>query len=161
MNAKTMEGLVGANSNINLINTPMRIYKDARRRGDTAMMERAMGYVTEFEGRAQEYKGKADEGMEEEARAEREKAEAEREEAVQRRKAEREEWEERIADSKEERADTDPKETEACVLEISEEGKALACADVISSRVCRAEIYGREPQTAGAEKLEIGKAKGE
>lgn len=126
MNAKTMEGLVGANSNINLINTPMRVYKDARRRGDTAVLERAMGYVEEFEDRAQEYKVKADEGMEEDARDTKEKAELEREEAIKKRKEERAELEERIAESRDEGADIATKETKACLLEISEEGKVLA-----------------------------------
>lgn len=116
MNVKTMEGLVGADVNVKLVNTPMRVYKDARRRGDTATMERAMGYVTEFQGRAQEYKTRADEGMEEDAREAREKAELEREEAIQKRKEEREEREERIAESKGE-------DTAADTVEISEEGK--------------------------------------
>lgn len=34
--------------NMKLLNTPFRVYKDAERRGDTAVMERAMGYVGEF-----------------------------------------------------------------------------------------------------------------
>ena len=41
MNAKTMEGLAGAGTNMNLLNTPMRVYKEAERRGDLSMMERA------------------------------------------------------------------------------------------------------------------------
>ena len=32
MNTKTMEGLAGAATNMNLMNTPMRVYKEARRR---------------------------------------------------------------------------------------------------------------------------------
>lgn len=42
MHTKTIEGLVGASTNVNLLNTPMRVFKEARRRGDTATMERAM-----------------------------------------------------------------------------------------------------------------------
>ena len=34
MHIKTMEGLVGARTNMNLVNTPMRVYRDAERRGD-------------------------------------------------------------------------------------------------------------------------------
>ena len=45
MHTKTMEGLAGAGTNMKLLNTPFRVYKDAKRRGDTAVMERAMGYV--------------------------------------------------------------------------------------------------------------------
>ena len=56
MNTKTMEGLVGARTNMNLLDTPMRVYKEARRKGNTATMERAMGYAGEFSGKAEEYK---------------------------------------------------------------------------------------------------------
>lgn len=45
-----MEGLAGAKTNMDLLNTPFRVYKDARRRGDLATMERAMGYVKDFSG---------------------------------------------------------------------------------------------------------------
>lgn len=114
MNSKTMEGLVGARTNGNLINTPMRVFKEARRKGDTATMDRAMGYVGEFSGKVEEYKAEADKGMEEDAREAREKAKLEREEAVQKRKEERKKLEERIDDSR-------------CLdtVEISEEGKLL------------------------------------
>ena len=74
MNTKTMEGLVGARTNMNLVNTPMRVFKEARRKGNTAAMERAMGYAAEFSDKAQEYKAEADKGMEEDAREAREKA---------------------------------------------------------------------------------------
>ena len=68
MQAKTMEGLIGARNNINIAHVPVRIYKDAERRGDLATMERAAGYAGEFTLRAEEYKSKADEGMAEEAK---------------------------------------------------------------------------------------------
>lgn len=119
MNAKTMEGLVGANTNTNLINTPMRVYKDARRRGDLAKMERAMGYVAEFEERAQEYKTKAEEGMEDDAREAKEKAKLEQKEAIQKRKEEQKALEERLAETKDVGTNTD-------TVEISVEGKILA-----------------------------------
>ena len=90
MNARTMEGLVGARTNMDLINTPMRVYKEARRRGDTATMERAMGYAGEFSDKAEEYKAEADKGMEEDAREAREKVKLERKEAVRKRREERE-----------------------------------------------------------------------
>lgn len=38
---------------MDLLNTPFRVYKDARRRGDLATMERAMGYVKDFSGKAE------------------------------------------------------------------------------------------------------------
>lgn len=99
MHTKTMEGLVGANANMNLLNTPMRVFKEASRRGDLATMERAGKYAGEFAGRAAEYKTEADKGMEEDAKEAREKAESEREKAIQKRKEEREKLEQRIADS--------------------------------------------------------------
>ena len=68
MHVKTMEGLVGAGTNMNLLNTPLRVFKEARRRGDTATMERAMGYVSEFDGKVEEYKAETDEGMKEDAK---------------------------------------------------------------------------------------------
>lgn len=118
MNTKMMEGLIGARTNMELTNTPMRVFKEARRRGDTATMERAMGYVNDFEEKAGEYKKVADKGIEEDAKEAREKAEAEREEAIQKRKEEREKLEERIEESR----NTD---TNADTVEISEEGKVL------------------------------------
>lgn len=118
MNAKTMEGLIGARTNMNLTNTPMRVYNEARRRGDTGAMERAMGYVGEFADRAEEYKTKADEGMEEDAKAARERAKAEVEKAVQKRKAEREKAN---GQAEENRA----ADTNADIVEISEEGREL------------------------------------
>lgn len=100
MNTKIMEGLVGAKTNVDLVNTPMRVYRDARRRGDLATMERAMGYAGEFAEKAQEYKTEAKEGMKEEAEEIKENAKEEREK----------ELEERIG-----------KDT----LEVSEEGRKL------------------------------------
>ena len=88
MNTKTMEGLVGARTNMELVNTPMRVYKEARRRGDTATMDRAMGYVSDLEDKAQDYKVKADEGMKADAEEAREEAKAEREKAIERRREE-------------------------------------------------------------------------
>ena len=118
MNTKTMEGLVGAGTNMKLMNTPMRVFKEAERRGDTATMERAMGYVGEFSDRAEEYKAEADKGMEEDAREAREKAKLQREEAIRKRREEREKLEEKIEENRNSNTKTD-------AVEISEEGKIL------------------------------------
>ena len=118
MNTKTMEGLVGARTNMNLMNTPMRVFKEARRKGDTATMERAMGYADEFSGKAEDYKAEADKGMEEDAREAREKAKLQREEAIQKRREEREKLEDRIEGNRNADTNTD-------TVEISEEGKVL------------------------------------
>ena len=118
MHTKTMEGLIGARTNMNLMNTPMRVFKEARRKGDTETMERAMGYVGDFSDKAEEYKAEADKGMEEDAKEARKKAELQREEAVRKRREEREKLEAKIEENR--NADTN-----ADTVEISEEGKVL------------------------------------
>lgn len=121
MHTKTMEGLAGASTNMKMLNTPFGVYKEARRKGDTAVMERAMGYVNEFAGKAEEYQKKAEEGMKEDAKEAREKAELEQENAIRKRKEEREELEKRIAESRNENGDT---------VEISESQKAIWSEDI-------------------------------
>ncbi len=133
MNTKTMEGLVGARTNMNLMNTPMRVFKEARRKGDTATMERAMGYADEFSGKAEDYKAEADKGMEEDAREAREKAKLQREEAIQKRREEREKLEDRIEGNRNADTNTD-------TVEISEEGKALLKDNVDSGSIGSDEI---------------------
>ena len=96
MNTKTMEGLIGAGANMKLVDTPMRVYKEARRKGDTATMERAMGYASELGNKADEYRAQAEKGTKEEAKAAREKAEQEREETIERRRDERRTLEEQL-----------------------------------------------------------------
>ena len=112
MNAKTMDGLIGARRNIDLVNVPMRVYKEARLKGDTATMERAMGYVGEFSDKAWEYESKADEGMKEEAKEEQEKAKEKAKEALA----------EKIGERKEERKD----EAEALAEKMQENGDEKA-----------------------------------
>ena len=130
MNTKTMEGLVGARTNMNLMNTPMRVYKEARRKGDTETMERAMGYAGEFSDKAQDYKAEADKGMEEDAKEAREKAKVQREEAIKKRREEREKMEERIEENRNVDAKTD-------TVEISGEGKVLLKDNAdLDSTVC-------------------------
>ena len=133
MNTKTMESLVGARTNMNLMNTPMRVFKEARRKGDTETMERAMGYVGDFSDKAEEYKAEADKGMEEDAREAREKAKLQREEAIQKRREEREKLEDRIEGNR--NADTNTN-----IVEISEEGKVLLKDNVDSGSIGSDEI---------------------
>ncbi len=111
MHTKTMEGLIGARTNMNLVNTPMRVYKEARRKGDLGAMERAMGYASDFAGKAEEYKAEADEGMKKEAEEAKEKKKLELEEELEQRREERKEEKEKL-----EQTDT---------VELSEEGKVL------------------------------------
>ena len=116
MHAKTMEGLAGASMNMKMMNTPFRVYQEAERRGDTSVMERAMGYVGETADKAEDYQKKIEKGMKEEAKEAREKAKSEQENAVRKRKEERGEQEKRIAESRNGNTDT---------VSISENGKAI------------------------------------
>ncbi len=125
MHVKTMEGLVGARTNMKLMDTPMRVYKEARRKGDSETMERAMGYVNECSDRAEEYKAEANEGMKKDAEETRKIAKEQREEAIQKRREEREKLEGKLEESRDGDINTVAKETKACLLEISEEGKVL------------------------------------
>lgn len=109
MHTKTMEGLIGARANMDMANVPMKVYKEARRRGDTAAMKRAMGYVNEFEYKAEEYKKKAGEGMKKDAQEAAEKEKAQQEDMIEKRREERRLMEEKLA------ADRD--------------GNAVQCAD--------------------------------
>lgn len=77
MNVKTMESLMGANANANLMATPMKYYKEAQLKGDTEKMERAMGYVSDFSDKAQEYNTGVSLGLEQEAEEAREAQKAE------------------------------------------------------------------------------------
>ena len=85
MNTKIMEGLVGATTNMRQTDTTMRVFRDARRRGDLDVMERAMEYTGDYTQKAGEYQEKAQEGMEEEAQEVREKMKAQMAEAIQNR----------------------------------------------------------------------------
>lgn len=128
MNTKTMEGLVGARTNMELLNTPFRVFKEARRKGDTETMERAMGYVNDYSDKAQEYKEEADVGMEEDAKAAREREKLEREKAIEQRRKEREELEARTEESKDKENDankTAVTDKAADTIEVSEDGKVL------------------------------------
>ena len=118
MDVKTMEGLAGAGTNMELLNTPFRVYKEARLEGDAAKMERAMGYMNDCHETICEYKKEADEGMKKDARESRKIAQEQREEAVRRRRKEREKLEEKTLENR--NADIS-----ADIVEISEDGKVL------------------------------------
>lgn len=118
MHTKTMEGLIGARTNMNLMNTPMRVYREARQKGDSETMERAMGYVNECFDRAEEYKAEADEGMKKDAEEARRTSKEQQDEAIQKRRDEREKLEKKIEENRGNDANTD-------TVEISEEGKVL------------------------------------
>ncbi len=115
MHAKTMEGLAGASMSMKMMNTPMRVYKEAECRGDTGVMERAMGYASDFADKAEDYQKATEKGMKEDAKETRVKAKTEQENAIRKHKEQREEMEKRIEESR--NGDTD-------TASISESGKA-------------------------------------
>lgn len=121
MHTKTMEGLIGARTNMELLNTPFRVFKEARRKGDTAMMERAMGYMGEFHEDAYECKEEADEGMKKDAEETRKIAEEQREEMIKNRREEREEQQKKLEEERKEKQENKPVD----MVEISEDGKVL------------------------------------
>lgn len=121
MQTKTMEGLIGARTNMELLNTPFRVFKEARRKGDTAMMERAMGYMGDFHEDAYEYKAEADEGMKEDAEETRKIAKEQQEEMIENRREEREEQQKKLEEERKENKGDQIVDT----VEISEDGKVL------------------------------------
>jgi hypothetical protein len=54
-NTDMMEALLGAVMNMKLADVAYGVYKQAETKGDTSTMERAMGYVGEFQRKANEY----------------------------------------------------------------------------------------------------------
>ncbi|MDE7234118.1 MAG: hypothetical protein K2N29_03560 [Ruminiclostridium sp.] len=84
MKSGSMEGLIGANANVNIAKVPLRVYKEAERKGDQATMERSMGYFTEFSQKAVRDTERAAEETLKEQREERVEREREAEEALER-----------------------------------------------------------------------------
>ena len=82
MQAGSMKAFLGAATNLKLGNTPMKVFKEAEARGDTEVMKRAMGYVTEFEGSARKDADKLGEETVKETREARKQQELEREQAI-------------------------------------------------------------------------------
>lgn len=122
MHVKTMEGLVGARMYADLTDAPMRTYKAACHRGDTAAMDRSLSYVDKFTDKAGDYKAEADKGMEEDAKEAGEQAKAECERAAKRREEERRKLEERIGERQEAAMSVG---SGSDTIEVSEEGKLL------------------------------------
>lgn len=122
MNVKTMEGLSGASSSIQLLSTPMRVAEEAERKGDTDKMKRAMGYAAGLTEQAEEYSKTSAEGMKLDAKEAKKEEELRQEELIQARKEEREELEKRIeAERQGETAKTENGSFDS--VEISETGK--------------------------------------
>ena len=134
MQAKTMEGLIGAGMNMKMVDVPMRVYKEARRKDDFGTMERAMGYADDFAKKADNYQTLADEGMKEDAKDAREKLEEERLKADEKRREEYEKTQERIEAGKENGIEENQEISASAgvsslvrtdTVEVSEEGRKL------------------------------------
>lgn len=119
MKAGSMEGLIGASMNMELSRTPMRVFKEAERRGDTETMKRAMGYVTDYQEKAQECSDRAQEELPKELKEERKEQAIRRQQALER-KEESEEYVEKIQEN---HNPDKPDNSEKDSVTISEEGK--------------------------------------
>lgn len=123
MHVLTMEGLMGAGVNAKLVDTPMRAAGAAERRGDTAAMERALGYAGAVADQAEDYQKKAAKGMEKEAEEAKKAEEKRQEELAEKRAEEKKALEERIcAAASGELATAEPVDS----LVLSEEGRRLS-----------------------------------
>lgn len=161
MHSKTMEGLIGAGVNMKMVDVPIRVYKEARLKGDLGTMERAMGYAGDFTQKAYEYKDVADEGMKEDAEDARERAEEEQKESIEKRRAEQEKLQEKIEADKEVKKGEASADTSADSavsgdsVEVSEEGRALSAGYEVTLPDIEPVIY-----TKTGEKSQIGETEG-
>ena len=128
MNAGVMEGLIGASVNRKMLDVPMRVYHEGERTGNTAVMERAMGYAADFTERANAYKDKAEEEWKREMAERREVEKQEREEAIEKAREEGKTNQEPLTG-----------EITDCV-EISEEGRILL-------EQSKGDMTGAQPET--------------
>lgn len=88
MKAGTMEGLIGASMHANLAETPVRIYKDAERKGDTATMERAMGYAEQLTRKAHACQDQAEDELRKEMKENREEQKIQQKEQIEKHREE-------------------------------------------------------------------------
>lgn len=151
MHTKTMEGLIGARTNMELLNTPFRVFKEARLKGDTAMMERAMGYMNECEEDAYEYKEAADEGMKKDAEETRKIAEEQREELIKNRREEREEQQKKLEAEREKNKADKIVDT----VEISEDGKVLLKENTANESGAETDGINPDDGTRGKPKADL------
>lgn len=110
MNSKLIEGMVGARNSMQMSAVPMKVFLEARAKGDTETMDRAMGYVGKSAQEAHKYADKADAGLKEEVEKAREEERLEREKAL-------------AENGKSEKVNApQPKQD---VVELSEQGRAM------------------------------------
>lgn len=140
MQAGSMNAMIGATSNVKLASTPMRVFKEAEARGDTEVMKRAMGYVTECENNAEKDAAKLGEETIKETKEARKQQEIEREQAIakarQKNKIEREQalnGAEKPTVEPTETTDADKKTNDR--VEISDSGKAAIAEQTLSGKI--------------------------
>ncbi len=136
MKAGSMEGLIGATMSIQMADTPVRVYKQAERKGDTATMERAMGYAEDMTQQAYDYTDMAKEELKKEMREEREEQKVQQEEKIEERREEAKEQRETMT------AQTANKDT----VVISAEGQQASSANSAPSEAI-ADSNSTEPKT--------------
>ena len=143
MQAGSMKAFLGASTNLKLVNTPMKVFKEAEARGDTEVMKRAMGYVTDFEGNAQKDADKLGEETIKETREARKQQEIEREQAIEEaRQKNRIEREQALNDAEKPTVETTETTDAAAAdkkandrVEISESGKAAITEQMLSGEI--------------------------
>ena len=143
MQAGSMKAFMGATTNLKLGNTPMKVFKEAEARGDTEVMKRAMGYVTDFEGNAEKYADKLGEETIKETREARKQQEIEREQAIakarQKNKTQREQAlngaEKPTVESTETTDTTAADKKTNDRVEISDSGKAAIAEQTLSGKI--------------------------
>ena len=143
MQAGSMNAFMGASSNLELVNTPMKVFKEARARRDTEVMKRAMGYVTEFGKNAEKNADKLGEETIKETREARKQQEIEREQAIEEaRQKNKTEREQAINDT--EKPTVEPTETTDATaadkktndrVEMSESGRAAITEHMLSVKI--------------------------
>lgn len=142
MQAGSMKALMGAATNLNLVSTPMKAFKEAEARGDTEKMKQAMGYVTEFEENAKDDAEKLCEETVKETREARKQQEIEREQAIEKaRRKNKAEREQALNGIEKSNNNVEPTETTNAAgtekktndsVEISDSGKAALAEQILS-----------------------------
>lgn len=147
MNTKTMEGLAGAASSIQLTAVPMNAFRAAERRGDTGGMEKAMGYASGLMEQAGRYQEKAREGMKLEAEEAKKEEKIAQEKLQEKRRAEEDEREKQL------------KRPSVDSVEISREGREFLESTGSSAAVEAVSAdSGEIPAGTGAAAVEAGTA---
>lgn len=124
MNVKTMEGLAGASTSIQLTAAPMSAAKEAERKGDTDKMQRALGYASMLTEQAGAYSEKTSQGMKLDAEEAKKQEELRQEKLEETKKAEAQA--QKKPTEAESGAEEQAKTPEYDSAEISEEGRYQA-----------------------------------